>query len=72
MWSWLAPLIGILCALFVVGVIVWNRARKKKGKSSCGSSCAGCPCCNSCNGRDAELKKLEDVRNKNNDKTSLS
>lgn len=30
MWSWLAPLIGILCALFVVGVIVWNRARKKK------------------------------------------
>ena len=71
MWSWLAPLIGILCALFVVGVIVWNRARKQKGKSSCGSSCAGCPCCNSCNGRDAELKKLEDVRNKNNDKTSL-
>lgn len=71
MWSWLAPLIGILCALFVVGVIVWNRARKKKGKSSCGSSCAGCPCCNSCNGRDTELKKLEDVRNKNNDKTSL-
>lgn len=71
MWSWLAPLIGILCALFVVSVIVWNRARKKKGKSSCGSSCAGCPCCNSCNGWDAELKKLEDVRNKNNDKTSL-
>lgn len=31
----------------------------------------GLPCCNSCNGRDAELKKLEDVRNKNNDKTSL-
>lgn len=71
MWSWLAPLIGILCALFVVGVIVWNRARKKKGKSSCGSGRVGCPCCNSCNGRDAELKKLEDVRNKNNDKTSL-
>ena len=71
MWSWLAPLIGILCALFVVSVIVWNRARKKKGKSSCGSGCAGCPCCNSCKGRDAELKKLEDVRNKNNDKTSL-
>ena len=68
MWSWLAPLIGILCALFVVGVIVWNRARKKKGKSSCGSSCAGC---NSCKGRDAELKKLEEVRNKNNDETSL-
>ena len=44
MWSWLAPLIGILCALFVVGVIVWNRARKKKEKSSCGSGCAGCPC----------------------------
>ena len=71
MWSWLAPLIGILCALFVVGVIVWNRARKKKEKSSCGSGCGGCPCCNSCKGRDAELKKLEDVRNKNNDKTSL-
>ena len=71
MWSWLAPLIGILCALFEVGVIVWNRARKKKGKSSCGSGCGGCPCCNSCKGRDAELKKLEDVRNKNNDKTSL-
>ena len=71
MWSWLAPLIGILCALFVVSVIVWNRARKKKGKSSCGSGCAGCPCCNSCKGRDAELKKLEEVRNKNNDKTSL-
>ena len=71
MWSWLAPLIGILCALFVVSVIVWNRARKKKGKSSCGSSCAGCPCCNSCKGRDAELKKLEEVRNKNNDETSL-
>ena len=53
MWSWLAPLIGILCALFVVGVIVWNRARKKKGKSSCGSGCVGCPCCNSCKGRDA-------------------
>ena len=71
MWSWLAPLIGILCALFVVSVIVWNRARKKKGKSSCGSGCAGCPCCNSCKGRDAELKKLEDVRNKNNDESSL-
>ena len=71
MWSWLAPLIGILCALFVVSVIVWNRARKKKGKSSCGSSRAGCPCCNSCKDRDAELKKLEEVRNKNNDKTSL-
>lgn len=71
MWSWLAPLIGILCALFVVSVIVWNRARKKKGKSSCGSGCAGCPCCNSCKGRDAELKKLEDVRNKNNNETSL-
>lgn len=71
MWSWLAPLIGILCALFVVSVIVWNRARKKKGKSSCGSGCAGCPCCNSCNGWDAELKKLEDVRNKNNNESSL-
>lgn len=71
MWSWLAPLIGILCALFVVSVIVWNRARKKKGKSSCGSGCAGCPCCNSCKGRNAELKKLEDVRNKNNDESSL-
>lgn len=71
MWSWLAPLIGILCALFVVGVIVWNRARKRKEKSSCGSGCAGCPCCNSCKGRNAELKKLEDVRNKNNDESSL-
>lgn len=71
MWSWLAPLIGILCALFVVSVIVWNRARKKKGKSSCGSGCAGCPCCNSCNGWDAELKKLEDVRNKNNNESLL-
>lgn len=71
MWSWLAPLIGILCALFVVSVIVWNRARKKKGKSSFGSSCVGCPCCNSCNGRDAELKKLEEVRNKNNNESSL-
>ena len=59
MWSWLAPLIGILCALFVVSVIVWNRARKKKGKSSCGS------------GWDAELKKLEEVRNKNNNESSL-
>ena len=71
MWSWLAPLIGILCALFVVSVIVWNRARKKKGTSSCGSGCVCCPCCNSCKDRDAELKKIEDVRNKNNDKTSL-
>lgn len=71
MWSWLAPLIGILCALFVVGVIVWNRARKKKGKSSCCNDCGGCPCCNSCKGRDAELKKLKEVRNKNNDETSL-
>ena len=71
MWSWLAPLIGILCALFVVSVIVWNRARKKKGKSSCGSGCVGCPCCNSCNGWDAELKKLEEVRNKNNNESSL-
>lgn len=71
MWSWLAQLIGILCALFVVSVIVWNRARKKKGKSSCGSGCGGCPCCNSCKGRDAELKKLEEVRNKNNNETSL-
>lgn len=71
MWSWLAPLIGILCALFVVGVIVWNRARKKKRKSSCGSGCVGCPCCNSCKGRDAELKKLEEVRNKNNNESSL-
>ena len=71
MLSWLAPLIGILCALFVVGVIVWNRARKKKGKSSCGSGCVGCPCCNSCKDRDAELKKLEEVRNKNNNESSL-
>ena len=71
MWSWLAPLIGILCALFVVSVIVWNRARKKKGKSSCGSSCAGCPCCNSCKDRDAELEKLEEVRNKNNNESPL-
>lgn len=71
MWSWLAPLIGILCALFVVSVIVWNRARKKKGKSSCGSGCVVCPCCNSCKDRDAELKKLEDVRNKNNNESSL-
>lgn len=71
MWSWLAPLIGILCALFVVIVIVWNRARKKKGKSSCGSGCVGCPCCNSCKDRDAELKKLEEVRNKNNNESSL-
>ena len=71
MWSWLAPLIGILCALFVVSVIVWNRARKKKGKSSCGSGCGGCPCCNSCKDRDAELEKLEEVRNKNNNESSL-
>lgn len=71
MWSWLAPLIGILCALFVVSVIVWNRARKKKGKSSCGSGCVGCPSCNSCKDRDAELKKLEEVRNKNNNESSL-
>jgi|GEM_PF-587800 len=71
MWSWLAPLIGILCAQFVVSVIVWNRARKKKGKSSCGSGCVGCPCCNSCKDRDAELKKLEEVRNKNNNESSL-
>ena len=71
MWSWLAPLIGILCALFVVSVIVWNRARKKKGKSSCGSGCVGCPCCNSCKDRDAELKKLEEVRNKNNNESLL-
>ncbi len=71
MWSWLAPLIGILCALFVVSVIVWNRARKKKGKLSCGSGCVGCPCCNSCKDRDAELKKLEEVRNKNNNESSL-
>lgn len=71
MWSWLAPLIGILCALFVVSVIVWNRARKKKGKSSCGSGCVGCPCCNSCKDRDAELEKLEEVRNKNNNESSL-
>lgn len=71
MWSWLAPLIGILCVLFVVSVIVWNRARKKKGKSSCGSGCVGCPCCNSCKDRDAELKKLEEVRNKNNNESSL-
>ena len=71
MWSWLAPLIGILCALFVVSVIVWNRTRKKKGKSSSGSGCVGCPCCNSCKGRDAELKKLEEVRNKNNNESSL-
>ena len=71
MWSWLAPLIGILCALFVVGVIVWNRARKKKGKSSCGSGCVGCPCGNACKDRDAELKKLEEVRNKNNNESSL-
>lgn len=71
MWSWLAPLIGILCALFVVSVIVWNRARKKKGKSSCGSGCVGCQCCNSCKDRDAELKKLEEVKNKNNNESSL-
>lgn len=71
MWSWLAPLIGILCALFVVSVIVWNRARKKKGKSSCGSGCVGCPCCNSCKDRDGELKKLEEVKNKNNNESSL-
>lgn len=44
---------------------------QKKGKSSCGSGCVGCPCCNSCNGRDAELKKLEEVRNKNNNESSL-
>jgi hypothetical protein len=31
----------------------------------------GCPCCNSCKGRDAELKKLEEVRNKNNNESSL-
>lgn len=37
MWSWLAPLIGILCALFVVSVIVWNRARKRKENRPAGA-----------------------------------
>ena len=32
MWSWLAPLIGILCALFVVGVSAWYLLRQREQK----------------------------------------
>lgn len=64
MWTWLAPLIGVLIALFAVAVIVGDRRKKKKGKSSCCSDCGCCPHCSACKGQDDELKKLEEIRNK--------
>ncbi len=41
----------IMCVLVVGGVAFGAIIRKKKGKSSCGSGCAGCPYAGSCRTR---------------------
>lgn len=45
--QWYEILIIVLACAFVIGVVVWQIVRKKKGKSGCdcGGNCAACRGC---------------------------
>ena len=47
-----------LC-LLAAGAIAVMRREKKKGKSSCGGSCASCGACGACRGCRAEGKEKQ-------------
>lgn len=48
MWTWILNngatlLVGVLLLAVVAAILVYMVRNKKKGKSSCGSSCLNCP-----------------------------
>ncbi len=48
MWTWILNniatlLVGVLLLAVVVAILAYMVRNKKKGKSSCGSSCSNCP-----------------------------
>ncbi len=52
--TWYEILIIVLAAAFVIGVVVWQIVRRRRGKGGCDcgcSSCAGCPACHSRGGQ---------------------
>ena len=56
--QWYEIMIIVAAAAFVVGVVVWQIIRKKKGKGGC-DCCSGCSQCSRCKGKEqGEGKKV--------------
>lgn len=53
--QWYEILIIVLACAFVLGVIVWQIVRRKRGKGGC-DCCEGCSHCSACSAHKREKK----------------